>query len=100
MVTGCVCIIVVTGCVWIIVVTGCVWIIVVTGCGFVLCLQQTLIAVRKQFGAGGDKRIAHTLPPLVFAAYKLVKQYSTLQQEVRGEAIVTLCGVYSHLTSV
>lgn len=41
----------------------------------------TLIAVRKQFGAGGDKRIAHTLPPLVFAAYKLVKQYSTLQQE-------------------
>ena len=46
-------------------------------------LQQTLSAVRKQFGAGGDKRITHTLPPLIFAAYKLVKQYSTLQQQVR-----------------
>ncbi|KAJ8340134.1 hypothetical protein SKAU_G00347670 [Synaphobranchus kaupii] len=39
--------------------------------------QQYLIlnTARKHFGAGGNQRIRHTLPPLVFAAYQLAFRY-------------------------
>ncbi|KAI1890201.1 hypothetical protein AGOR_G00171240 [Albula goreensis] len=39
--------------------------------------QQYLIlnTARKHFGAGGNQRICHTLPPLVFAAYQLAFRY-------------------------
>ncbi|XP_029109619.1 vacuolar protein sorting-associated protein 35-like isoform X2 [Scleropages formosus] len=39
--------------------------------------QQYLIlnTARKHFGAGGNKRIRYTLPPLVFAAYQLAFRY-------------------------
>ena len=42
--------------------------------------QQFLIlnASRKHFAAGGNKRIRHTLPPLIFKAYQLAHLYSTL----------------------
>lgn len=45
-------------------------------------LLQMLNTARKFFGTGGDQRIVYTLPPLVFAAYKLVYTYQTLQEEV------------------
>ncbi|XP_064193260.1 vacuolar protein sorting-associated protein 35 isoform X1 [Anguilla rostrata] len=39
--------------------------------------EQYLIlnTARKHFGAGGNQRIRHTLPPLVFAAYQLAFRY-------------------------
>ncbi|XP_065913927.1 vacuolar protein sorting-associated protein 35-like [Dysidea avara] len=40
-----------------------------------------LNTARKFFGTGGDQRIIYTLPPLVFAAYRLVKTYQGLQEE-------------------
>ncbi|KAI8759591.1 vacuolar protein sorting-associated protein 35 [Biomphalaria glabrata] len=45
--------------------------------------QQFLIlnTARKHFGAGGDKRIKFTLPPIVFAAYRLAFRYKQLQDE-------------------
>jgi len=46
--------------------------------------QQYLIlnSARKHFGAGGEKRIVHTLPSLVFAAFRLVLTYKSIQDEV------------------
>ncbi|RUS77064.1 hypothetical protein EGW08_015176 [Elysia chlorotica] len=45
--------------------------------------QQFLIlnTGRKHFGAGGDKRIKFTLPPIVFAAYRLAIRYKQLSEE-------------------
>ncbi|XP_046375462.1 vacuolar protein sorting-associated protein 35-like isoform X3 [Haliotis cracherodii] len=45
--------------------------------------QQFLIlnTARKHFGSGGDKRIKFTLPPIVFAAYRLAFKYCTLKDE-------------------
>lgn len=45
--------------------------------------QQYLIlnSARKHFGTGGDGRIGHTLPSLVFAAYKLVLVYKSVKDE-------------------
>ncbi|CAI8052360.1 Vacuolar protein sorting-associated protein 35 [Geodia barretti] len=45
--------------------------------------QQYMIlnVARKHFGTGGDKRIRFTLPPLVFAAYKLISQYHSLREQ-------------------
>ncbi|XP_012935146.1 vacuolar protein sorting-associated protein 35 [Aplysia californica] len=45
--------------------------------------QQFLIlnTARKHFGAGGDKRIKYTLPPIVFAAFRLAFRYKQLEQE-------------------
>ena len=37
---------------------------------------------KKILCTGGDLRIIHTLPPLVFAAYRLVNAYQGLQKEV------------------
>lgn len=45
--------------------------------------QQYLIlsAARKHFGVGGNKRICHTLPPLVFEAYQLALKYTSMKDE-------------------
>lgn len=45
--------------------------------------QQYLIlnTARKHFGAGGDKRIKFTLPPIVFAAYRLAYRYKEHSEE-------------------
>jgi vacuolar protein sorting-associated protein 35 len=45
--------------------------------------QQYLVlnAARKQFGNGGNARIRHTLPPIVFAAYQLAFKYHQLKDE-------------------
>nr|CAD7452088.1 unnamed protein product [Timema tahoe] len=45
--------------------------------------QQYLIlsAARKHFGAGGNRRIKYTLPPIVFQAYQLAFQYKALKDQ-------------------
>ncbi|KAK7114883.1 vacuolar protein sorting-associated protein 35-like [Littorina saxatilis] len=45
--------------------------------------QQFLIlnTARKHFGNGGDQRIRYTLPPIVFAAYRLAFRYCQLKEE-------------------
>ncbi|XP_068082670.1 vacuolar protein sorting-associated protein 35 [Anabrus simplex] len=45
--------------------------------------QQYLIlsTARKHFGAGGNKRIKYTLPPIVFQAYQLAFKYKALKDE-------------------
>lgn len=44
--------------------------------------QYTILnAARKHYGNGGSKRIPHTLPGLVFAAYKLIISYKASQEE-------------------
>ncbi|XP_060081276.1 vacuolar protein sorting-associated protein 35-like [Ylistrum balloti] len=45
--------------------------------------QQYLIlnTARKHFGSGGDQRIKFTLPPIVFAAYRLAMRYRDHQEE-------------------
>jgi len=40
-----------------------------------------LNTARKHFGSGGNERIKFTLPPIVFAAYKLALRYSQLSEE-------------------
>lgn len=42
---------------------------------------RILSTARKHFGAGGSKRIKHTLPTIVFQAYKLAYQYSAVRDE-------------------
>ena len=46
--------------------------------------EQYLIlnTARKHIGTGGNKRIPFTLPPLIFAAYKLAFRYHTRKNEV------------------
>jgi len=46
--------------------------------------QQYLIlsTARKHFGAGGNRRIKYTLPPIVFQAYQLAFRYRALKNEV------------------
>ena len=48
-----------------------------------LCFHQMLNTARKHFGTGGDSRIKHTLPSVVFAACKLVMAYRSIKDEVR-----------------
>ncbi|XP_052817005.1 vacuolar protein sorting-associated protein 35-like isoform X2 [Mya arenaria] len=45
--------------------------------------KQYLIlnTARKHFGAGGDKRIRFTLPPIVFSAYRLSHRYKESAEE-------------------
>ena len=50
---------------------------------------QILNVARKHFGTGGDTRIRFTLPPLVFAAYKLISEYHTLREKVREYPVHT-----------
>lgn len=58
---------------------------------FLLCLPQILNTARKHFGAGGNQRIRHTLPPLVFAAYHLAFRYK--------ENSSSVCPTFNHGTS-
>lgn len=46
--------------------------------------QQYLIltTARKHLGAGGNKRVLYTLPPLVFQAYQLAFKYYAEREEV------------------
>lgn len=37
---------------------------------------------RKQFANGGNRRIRHTLPPIIFSAYRLALKYYELREEV------------------
>ena len=67
-------------------------------CSSVFVLQ-ILNNARKHFGTGGDARIRHTLPPLVFSAYRLVSQYHSLEEEVRETAVSPGC-VYGCLWRV
>ena len=57
---------------------------------FVYLLSQMLNTARKYFGTGGDQRIIYTLPPLVFAAYNLVRTYQSLQEEVSSFPVIVL----------
>lgn len=45
--------------------------------------QQYLVlsTARKQFANGGNRRIRHTLPPIIFAAYRLALKYYELREE-------------------
>lgn len=45
--------------------------------------QQYMVlnAARKQFAIGGNARIRHTLPPIIFAAYQLAVKYYQLRNE-------------------
>ena len=45
-------------------------------------ILQILNTARKHFGAGGDKRIKFTLPPILFSAYRLGMRYKQVQEEV------------------
>ena len=51
--------------------------------------MQILNVARKHFGTGGDKRIRYTLPPLVFAAYKLISEYHKQREQVREYSVHT-----------
>eukprot|EP01134_Creolimax_fragrantissima_P006956 CFRG6956T1 len=42
---------------------------------------QILVTTRKHCGSGGEVRIQHTLPTLVFGALKLIRRYNNLQDE-------------------
>ena len=43
---------------------------------------RMLTAARKQFGAGGPRRIPFTLPPLIYEAFRLARKYFDARQEV------------------
>ncbi len=43
---------------------------------------QILTAARKRLGAGGPRRIAHALPPIVMQAYQLAKKFHAQRKEV------------------
>ncbi|KAK2143062.1 hypothetical protein LSH36_881g01009 [Paralvinella palmiformis] len=45
--------------------------------------QQYLVlnTARKHFGNGGNRRLRHTLPPVVFAAYKLAFRFKEIKDE-------------------
>lgn len=46
-------------------------------------LLQILNTARKHFGTGGENRIIHTLPSLVFEAFRLVFTYKAIQDKVQ-----------------
>ena len=49
-----------------------------------------LKTAQKLFGTGGDQRFPYTLPPLVFAAYRLVRTYQSLQEKVGVIKLIVL----------
>ena len=65
-------------------------------CKVLFC--QILNVARKHFGTGGDSRISYTLPPLVFAAYKLITEYHSLKEKVRN--IDSVQCVFSSVCSI
>nr|SVE75580.1 EOG090X00QE [Daphnia hispanica] len=57
---------------------------------------RMLTSARKQFGAGGARRIPFTLPPLIYEAFKLARKYFHVRQEdelweKKCEKIFTFC---------
>nr|CAG4635924.1 EOG090X00QE [Eubosmina coregoni]SVE69626.1 EOG090X00QE [Eubosmina coregoni] len=57
---------------------------------------RMLTSSRKQFGAGGPRRIPFTLPPLIYEAFKLARKYFDARQEdemweKKCEKIFTFC---------
>nr|CAG4639773.1 EOG090X00QE [Daphnia pulex]SVE84696.1 EOG090X00QE [Daphnia pulex] len=57
---------------------------------------RMLTSARKQFGAGGARRIPFTLPPLIYEAFKLARKYFDARQEdelweKKCEKIFTFC---------
>nr|SVE86578.1 EOG090X00QE [Daphnia similis] len=57
---------------------------------------RMLTSARKQFGAGGARRIPFTLPPLIYEAFKLARKYFDFRQEdelweKKCEKIFTFC---------
>lgn len=44
---------------------------------------RMLTSARKQFGAGGPRRIPFTLPPLIYEAFKVARRFYQLRQQVR-----------------
>ena len=44
---------------------------------------RMLTSARKQFGAGGPRRIQYTLPPLIYEAFKLARKYFDIRKEAR-----------------
>ena len=59
---------------------------------------QILNAARKHFGNGGNRRIAHTLPPIVFAAYRLACRYRDMSEEVGNVLFLRLRLLKCHLS--
>lgn len=57
---------------------------------YITCMK-VLNAARKQFGNGGNARIRHTLPPIVFAAYQLAFKYHSLKDTVCIKDIFYYC---------
>ncbi len=51
---------------------------------------QILNSARKHFGNGGNKRIRYTLPPIMFACYRLAFRYKEIANEV-GDFLAHLC---------
>jgi hypothetical protein len=49
---------------------------------------RMLTSARKQFGAGGARRIPFTLPPLIYEAFKLARKYFDVRQEVCGFSLL------------
>jgi len=57
---------------------------------------RMLTSARKQFGAGGPRRIQYTLPPLIYEAFKLARKYFDIRKEdelweKKCEKIFTFC---------
>nr|CAG4647651.1 EOG090X00QE [Moina brachiata]SVE92840.1 EOG090X00QE [Moina brachiata] len=57
---------------------------------------RMLTSARKQFGAGGPRRIPFTLPPLIYEAFKLARKYFDARQQdelwqKKCEKIFTFC---------
>ena len=43
---------------------------------------RMLTSARKQFGAGGPRRIPFTLPPLIYEAFILARKYFKIREQV------------------
>lgn len=43
---------------------------------------RMLTSARKQFGAGGSRRIPFTVPPLIYEAFKLARKYFDVRLQV------------------
>ena len=62
------------------------------------CCPQILNTARKHFGTGGEERIVHTLPPLVFSAYRLVMAYKAIHEEVHVCVYISSVHVHEELS--
>ena len=58
---------------------------------------RMLTSARKQFSAGGSRRIPYTLPPLVYEAFRLARRYYDARLEV---SILVLVGVSMNNTLI